>query len=89
MTRPKVNSLNDTARITEKHSIIGKSIMTKRQYVLHIKELMESDAKRLQFNFESYQEAYSCLKNIRAFLDRSGTDLSVWRVKKTVYVEKL
>lgn len=67
----------------------GKSIMTKRQYVSHIKELMRSDAKRLQFNFATDQEAYYCLKNIRAFLDRSGTDISVWRVKKTVYVEKL
>ena len=89
MTRQRTSSWNDTERITEKHSIIGSNIMTKRQYVSHIKELMESDAKRLQFNFVTEQEAYFCLKNIRAFLDRSGTDLSVWRVKKTVYVEKI
>ena len=80
--------MNATARTTGKRSTIGRRIMT-RQYVSHIKKFLKTDAKRLQFNFEFEQEAYNCLKNIRQYLDRSGTDLSVWRVKKTVYVEKL
>lgn len=63
--------------------------MTKRTYAKHIKELLASDAKRLQFNFTEYEEARDCLKHVRNCVERNGYDLSVWRVKNTVYVEKL
>lgn len=77
------------ARTTGKRSTIGKNIMIKRQYAAHIKKFLESKARTMQFNFDFTDDAYSALKSIRKYLDRTGIELSVWRVKKTVYVEKL
>ena len=60
-----------------------------RQYAKHIKELIKSDAKRLQFNFADKDEAKNCLKNVRQCVERNGYDLSVWRVNTIVFVEKI
>lgn len=77
------------ARTTGKRSTIGKNIMIKRQYAAHIKKFLESKARTMQFNFDGTDDAYSALKSIRRYLDRTGIELSVWRVNKTVFLEKV
>ena len=63
--------------------------MNKRSYAAYIKELTKSNSKRLQFNFFEKEEARQCLRSARDCIERNGYELSAWRVKNVVYVEKI
>ena len=62
---------------------------SKRSYAKHVKELVESDAKTLQFRFAVDREAMFCYRNVRDCIERNDYDLTCWRVKTVVYVEKI
>lgn len=63
--------------------------MIKREYAKYVHELAKSNKKMLQFNFDDTYDAYDCLKSVRRTIERHNYDLSVYRVNKVVYVEKI
>lgn len=62
--------------------------MEYRGYAKHIKKLVNSKAKSLQFQFTFAEEARQCLKQVRFYIDKHDLDLNAYRIKNAVFVEK-